>query len=162
MRLLTGCSVEPYQSYGVLVASTKGFADESTEWYCYHWGPSCRVSDRGPVNNLGKPGSVWREVSHFFELTPSRGEIGWWSPACTFPSRLFTLTLSMGNACQPRKSLCRNAIANFNMAQNNSHTSATETPTDPHPHMLSAPMVVPSSKAGRPRKHTASWVKKAH
>ena len=38
--------------------------------------------------------------------------------------------------------------------QNNSHTSATETPpTDPHSHMLSALVVVFSSKAGRPRKH---------
>ena len=80
-----------------------------------------RVSDRGPVNNLVKLGSVWREVSHFCELTPSRGEVGRWFPACTCPSRLFTLTSSMENACQPRKFLCRNVIANLNMAKQLAH-----------------------------------------
>ena len=67
-----------------------------------------RVSDRGLVNNLVKLESVWRQVSHFCELTPSRGEVGRWFPACTCPSRLFTLTSSMENGCQPRKFLCRN------------------------------------------------------
>lgn len=40
LRLLTGCSVEPHQPYGVLVASTKGFTNESIKWYCYQWCPS--------------------------------------------------------------------------------------------------------------------------
>ena len=59
-----------------------------------------------------------------------------WSLACTFRSRLLTLTSSMGNACQPRKSFAEMLLLILAWP-NNSHTSATETPpTDPYSHIL--------------------------
>ena len=134
LRLLTGCSVEPHQPYGVLVASTKGFTNESIKWYCYQWCPSLPlqgVTETRFIILLG-PGLLEEKFRKFIllELTPSRGVLGRWSPACMYPSRympepptcnlysgvgwrLFTSASSVRNACQPREFLVQKCYCLF-------------------------------------------------